>query len=142
MGTDEEHKHDQDYNIELAHRQVEINEWSYNNKMDTLFFFQILFITLMFLAILFYLKGAGFLSGAFVWYVFAVVILLLGLILINRAMYSRYRRDQRFWHRRRFDEDNKKDSPLSRGDASFQEYIDAIRAAFGDGGRTCKPCSN
>ena len=32
------------YNNQLATRQYEINEWSYNNKMDTLFVFQILFV--------------------------------------------------------------------------------------------------
>jgi len=40
------------YNIELANRQIQVNEWAYNNKMDTLFVFQLIFITIMMVTIL------------------------------------------------------------------------------------------
>lgn len=129
----------QEYNADLAERQVEINEWSYNNKMDTLFVFQVLFVSLLFLSILFYLKGAGVIGGAFVWYVFVVLVILVAVLIINRAVYTQSRRDPRFWNRRRFAEDSDKQSPLPRGDASLMDYIDAVRNKFGLSGR-CGEC--
>ena len=35
------------YNKDLATRQYEMNEWSYNNKLDTLFVFQLLLLQLI-----------------------------------------------------------------------------------------------
>ena len=49
-----------------AKRQYEINEWTSNNKLDTLFFYQLLLITLSITAPLLYLNKNGLLpSSAF-----------------------------------------------------------------------------
>jgi hypothetical protein len=47
------------FNNQLATRQYEINEWTYNNKLDTLFVFQILFVTLVLTASLAYIHRMG-----------------------------------------------------------------------------------
>ena len=42
-------------NSGIANRQYEINEWENSNKLDTLYFMQILFLTLTFIAVLVFL---------------------------------------------------------------------------------------
>jgi hypothetical protein len=126
------------YNIDLANRQVQVNEWSYNNKMDTLFVFQILFISLLFVGLLLILKGYGIVNGGFVWYSMFVTLILVMMIIINRSVYTKSRRDTRFWNKKRFQDDNSRESPLARGDASYQQYIDSVRSAYGAPADKCK----
>lgn len=99
---DEEEKKKHLYNIDLATRQIQINEWAYNDKMETLFAFQLVFISLILLSVLFYFKGEGMLSGYFVWYAFLVLVLIVGLIIIYRAIYTARVRDPKYWSRREF----------------------------------------
>lgn len=90
------------YNKDLATRQYEINEWSYNNKLDTLFVFQLLFITLLLTAFLFYLQRLGFISMAFVGTLGGILLFVNILIIANRVQYTNKTRDNRYWNRRRF----------------------------------------
>jgi hypothetical protein len=113
------------YNIDLATRQIEINEWSYNNKMDTLFVFQILFISLLFVSILMIFKSYGIVGGPFVWYSLMVVLIIVVMTIINRSMYTVNRRDYTFWNKRKFDDDNNKKSPLGTGGNTA--YINKLR---------------
>ena len=129
------------YNIDLANRQIEINEWSYNNKRDTLYIFQLSFIALIFIAILSALEAQGIIGGAFVSYVIFLTLLVLGIIIINRIFYTDRRRDARYWNRRRFGDDSKQESPLSRGDSSLQDYIDAIRRKYSSRQDTAAACA-
>ena len=125
------------YNIDLANRQIEINNWSYNNKMDTLFVFQILFMSILFISILMGFHKGGIIGSAFVWYALVIVILLVSIIIINRTMYANNRRDTRMWNRRRFEGDNQKDSPLARGDASYQAYLESVKTKYGNSDSSC-----
>jgi hypothetical protein len=121
-----------EYNTELATRQIQINEWTYNNKMDTLFVFQLLFISLIFIAILMLLKAGGVIGATFVWYAMAVLGLLNATIIINRSVYTNTRRDKTLWNRKHFNGDGGMASPLTRGDASYQAYIDSVRKEYGE----------
>ncbi len=121
----------EEYNIDLATRQIQINEWAYENKMDTLFVFQIVFISILLVTIIFYLKEIGAFPSSFVWYVIFILAIIVGIIIINRAVFTAKRRDRRFWNRRRFEEDQKKASPIGGGDTNHLDYIDAIRAKYG-----------
>ena len=123
--TGEEEQKDA-YNLQLANRQIEINEWTYQNRMETLFIFQLLFISLMIVAVLLYMKGLGIVGGAFVVYTISLLALVFITIIINRTVYTNTKRDTRMWSKRRFADDNKLDSPLGRGGAS---------------GRECAPCN-
>jgi len=81
-------------------RQGEINEWQAQNKLDTFFFLQCLFIYLMIMIILIYLRQ-GFLIPDFSFYMLtAFLTLILVGILVNRAYYTRYLRDNKYWNRR------------------------------------------
>ncbi len=100
------------YNNELATRQYEINEWSYNNKLDTLFVFQILFVTILITAGLVYLNKLGFLSMTILGIVVGILLFVDIAVLINRFNYTQRVRDKRYWNRRTFD---KKELPQGSG---------------------------
>lgn len=100
------------YNNQLATRQYEINEWSYNNKLDTLFVFQILFVTLLLAAGLTYLNKLGFLSMTILGILVGILLFIDIAILINRFQYTARVRDQRYWNKRQF---SKKSIPQGSG---------------------------
>ena len=125
------------YNTHLANRQIQVNEWSYNNKMDTLFVFQILFMSLLFVGLLLMLKNQGYLADIFVWYSMGAILFIVIVMIINRSIYTNTRRDTRFWSKKRFEGDNSRDSPLARGDASYQQYIDSVRLAYAAPNSAC-----
>lgn len=81
-------------------RQGEINEWQAQNKLDTLFFLQILFIYLGIVIILIFLRQAGVLSNGSVYTVSGVLLLVVIGVLWNRASYTEKSRDKRYWNRR------------------------------------------
>ncbi len=89
-------------NKELATRQYQINEWSSSNKLDTLFFFQVLLIALTLSAALFFLVKQGMMPM----FLFTILsmILLAGalLVLFMRWRYTSTVRDGVYWSRRRF----------------------------------------
>jgi len=109
------------YNTQLASRQIEINQWSFNNKMDTLFVFQILFISMLCVSILMLFSYQGLIGKPFVWYVFGILLFLDVLIIINRAMYTERIRDKKQWNKVNFPEDNTKVSPLGRDNSYIQK---------------------
>lgn len=90
------------YNNDLATRQYEINEWSYNNKMDTLFVVQLLFVTVLLAAGLTYLNKLGFISMTIVGILAGILLLVNIVILVNRYNYTRQTRDKRYWNKRVF----------------------------------------
>jgi hypothetical protein len=127
------HNYTNPYNNDLALRQAEINEWSYHNKMDTLFVFQLIFISLMTVALLYILSSQGYMGLGFVMYTMGILAFIMIIVIVNRYIYTRTTRDKRNWNRRRFGSDAGVESPLTRGDNSYQEYIDAIRGTYGSG---------
>ena len=90
------------YNADLATRQYEVNEWSYNNKRDTLFVFQILFVTLLVCAILTYLHKAGYFGAAFLGMIVGILLFMDVLIIVNRATYTDKTRNRRYWNKKNF----------------------------------------
>lgn len=90
------------YNNQLATRQYEINEWSYNNKMDTLFVFQLLFITIALAAGLMFLSKIGLISQTIVGMLVGILLVIDILILVNRMRYTNKSRNKRYWNKRNF----------------------------------------
>jgi hypothetical protein len=81
-------------------RQSEINEWQAQNKLDTFFFLQCMFIYLMIVILLIFLRRLEAIpSSAFYGIVTILTLILLG-ILYNRAAYTYFQRDKRYWNRR------------------------------------------
>jgi hypothetical protein len=90
------------YNTQLASRQRRMNEYAYQNKMDTLFFFQILLISLLILAMFAYGASLGFFSMALVLYIALILLLMNILLFIGRQAYTLNLRDPEIWGRKRF----------------------------------------
>jgi len=86
----------------LNKRQKEINEWSNLNKLDTLYFMQVLFVSLSLCGFLAFLSANGTISS----YLFAFVSYIIGIlaiiVLILRWRYTYLGRDSRYWHKARF----------------------------------------
>jgi hypothetical protein len=88
----------------LLKRQIEINEWSYGNKLDTLFVYQSLFITLTFITILAFLLRFNIIGNTFFYSLSILLLFIFSLIVMNRAQYTNFVRDRRYWNRRKFRE--------------------------------------
>jgi len=81
-------------------RQGEINEWQAQNKFDTLFFLQCVFIYLMGFIILVYMWRKGLLPSSTYYYIIIIMSVVLIGIFWNRYMYTTTYRDNRYWNRR------------------------------------------
>ena len=86
----------------LEDRQYEINEWSNSNKLDTLYFLQVLFICLTFISSIAFLKSKGIVSPS-LFTLFSIIAGILSiLVLILRARFTSVIRDGRYWNKVRF----------------------------------------
>jgi hypothetical protein len=81
-------------------RQAEINEWQAENKYDTLFFFQVLFLYFCVAVISFYFRQAGIFPSTVVYMILGLGGLIVLGVLWNRASYTYSSRDKRYWNRR------------------------------------------
>jgi hypothetical protein len=86
----------------LTTRQHEINEWANSNKLDTLYFMQVLFISLSLVAICAFMLSNGTISSsmfAFISYMIGIIAIV---VIILRWRYTRAVRDNRYWSKARF----------------------------------------
>uniref|UniRef100_A0A6C0KBI9 Uncharacterized protein n=1 Tax=viral metagenome TaxID=1070528 RepID=A0A6C0KBI9_9ZZZZ len=94
-------------NKQLADRQYEINEWSNSNKLDTLFFLQVLFISLTLTAVFLFLMKNGllpyYLFGLFSFLTVAFAVI----VLIYRARFTAVKRDGRYWNKQKWGQPSK-----------------------------------
>jgi hypothetical protein len=95
----------QNYNIdngasETFLRQGEINEWQAQDKLDTLFFLQVLFLYFCVVVAITYLRQLALLPTSTMYWILGFLTVGLIGILINRAWYTRSVRDRRHWNRR------------------------------------------
>jgi hypothetical protein len=88
----------------LAKRQREINEWTANNKLDTLFVYQQLLIILCATIILVYLLKRGLISTTVFFMIVGVIGLIFIFTIINRVQYTNKLRDGQFWNKRSFEQ--------------------------------------
>ena len=83
-------------------RQGEINEWEAQNKLDTLFFLQTLFLYLCLVIFFIFLRQGMLIPTSTMYWILGAMTFVLIAILINRAWYTRNKRDKRSWNRRNF----------------------------------------
>ncbi len=88
--------------LDISKRQFEINEYHYYNKLDTLFFLQVLFITVIVMAILMYFNRRGTLTTKMTGMITTILAILLVIVGVSRYFYTMRTRDTRLWHRRYF----------------------------------------
>lgn len=91
-----------DINAGIINRQQEINEWANNNKLDTLFFLQVLFICLTFISALFFMNHMGIISNYLLNLCIVLITAFAVFVLISRARYTMVRRDSRYWSKLRY----------------------------------------
>jgi hypothetical protein len=84
-------------------RQFEINEWTAANRQETLFVFQLIFFGILLMAILGGFWRMGLVSGAFVSLITTLTVVVLVFVIVYRTQYTAFKRDKRYWNRRRFE---------------------------------------
>lgn len=113
------------YNMDLATRQTRMNNYAYQNKMDTLFFFQILLISLLILGVFAYGARIGIFSNALLLYIALLLVVVNVILFISRYAYTVNLRDQETWNRRRFAYESPVipvDNPLTSSDLEKDDY--------------------
>jgi hypothetical protein len=90
--------HDRD----LAKRQYEINQWTAGDGMDTLFVYQQLLIIVCTVIVLLFLWRQSILSDLMFFGILFVLVCIFVFTIVNRAQYTKFIRDKRFWNRRLF----------------------------------------
>lgn len=91
-----------DRNEATATRNREIKEWYYNNKLDTLFVFQLIFISITLLGVLAFAMKGGYIGVGVFGAMIGILVVLNVLIITNRALYTEKVRDKKFWSKRNF----------------------------------------
>jgi hypothetical protein len=113
------------YDKDLTRRQAEINDWYFNDKLETLFFLQMFFVVLLSMSIIMYLQKNGMITSQLAAY---VTILLLCVVVgtgVYRSRYTNDFRDSRFWNKRNFRQtlppptSTEPDACAAPGDTSF-----------------------
>lgn len=98
-------------NTDNTRRQVEINNWYYENKRETLFVLQLILLVMLTVTVILTLGHLGFIGEDGANYLMLFVILVGAGTWLYRWYYTTYIRDRRFWSRRMFTEDGKVEPP-------------------------------
>jgi hypothetical protein len=98
-------------NKDNTRRQVEINNWYYENKRETLFVLQLVLLVMLTVTVILTLTHMGFIPQAGADYLMLFVIIVGLGTWLYRWYYTRYIRDPRFWSRRVFSQDGKVEAP-------------------------------
>ncbi len=85
-----------------AQRQYEINQWTSGNRQDTLFVYQLIFISSLLLAFFVGIWRMGMIGTGFVGFLAIVLLIILVLVILKRAHYTSYFRNKRYWNKREF----------------------------------------
>jgi len=83
-------------------RMNEIGEYSYRNRSDTIFVFQLMFIAILIVIVLLYLKSVGIVTSFFVYPVCVLLTIIVIFILVNRIVLTNNIRDKRVWSKLNF----------------------------------------
>ena len=89
---------------QLAKRKVEMNEWSVENKKETLFIYSIFFMLLTISVFLSALVSIGTISSYLCTSLVALFVIIFIIIVLYRARLTTNYRNKRYWHKRSFDE--------------------------------------
>lgn len=99
------------FNKDMTRRQVEINNWYYENKRETLFVLQLLLIVVLTLVIILGCTSYGWISQMAADYLMGFVIIVGAGTWLYRWYYTANIRDPRYWNQRRFPEDGNVEPP-------------------------------
>jgi hypothetical protein len=114
------------FNDGLAKRHFELNEWEVQDKRDTLFMYQLGFISILSIVLLTLLKKNGMLGGGTYWYLCVFVAVVFIFTMIYRIIYTETVRDKFYWSRRKFGSMN---APPASGSGECPTSFDAMKAS-------------
>jgi hypothetical protein len=83
-----------------------MNEWSVNNKKDTLFVFSALFVGLCIILVFTVLLRMSIIGSGLWGTTCGITILIFILIVLNRAQYTDQLRNKQYWNKKNFDKKN------------------------------------
>jgi uncharacterized membrane protein len=92
-------------NKDVSRRQIEINEWYYENKRETLFVLQLILIVMLTMVLVMGLHTYGFLNQQSSNLLISFTLLVGAGVWVYRWYYTSYIRDPRYWSQRTFSED-------------------------------------
>ena len=101
------------YNEDLTRRQVEINNWYYEDKRETLFLLQIALLVMLSLVIVMGVSSFGWITRDATNFLLVFIMSIGSLTWIYRWYYTRWVRDPAFWSKRKFADDANKPAPMS-----------------------------
>jgi hypothetical protein len=87
---------------DLTRRQVEINEWYYENKRETLFVLQLILLTALTVVVMLAMKTYGWIGPTAADFVTLFVLVVAAGTWVYRWYYTTYIRDRRYWNARMF----------------------------------------
>lgn len=94
-------------NIDTTRRQVEINNWYYENKRETLFVLQLMLLVLLLVTLTLGAMTMGYLGESAGNYLMGIFIVVGAGTWVYRWYYTAYVRDPMYWSRRNFKGDGK-----------------------------------
>lgn len=103
---------------ESMERQVQVSEWTYQDKLETLFIFQLMYIGLLVLILFMVLAKLGFFRTGFVYLIAIVIAIVIFAIWLFRSAYTKNIRDKRQWNRRRFPGDGSTNPAVPAADVA------------------------
>lgn len=83
-------------------RMNQIGDYTYKNRMDTIFVFQLIFISLLIIIGLLYLKSINILTGFFVYPMTVILTIIVIFILVNRIVLTDKIRSKSNWYQLNF----------------------------------------
>jgi hypothetical protein len=89
---------------QLAERKYEMNEWTVNNKKETLYMYSLFFLLLSVLIFLTVLWRMGVISSSLCGSLILPFVLLFTFMFIYRSKYTNVHRNKRYWNRRSFED--------------------------------------
>lgn len=85
-----------------ALRQFEINEWATANRQETIFVYQIIFFGILIATIIGGFWRIGFITGPLASFLSFIDLAIVVFLIVYRAQYTTFKRDRRYWNKRRF----------------------------------------
>jgi len=126
-----------------SRRQFEINEWYNQNKLETLFFLQLVFMSVLVIAIVMYLTKKGMITVGLAGIIYGFIAIMLVCVGLYKYFYTEKTRDNRLWHRRYFGSTPPPPKPNQCPDTTTtQQDIDDALAFVGNAALTAGQCAN
>ena len=85
-----------------ALRQFEINEWTTANRQETLFVYQFIFFGVLAATVIGGFWRIGVITGPLASFLSFIVLAIVVFLIVYRAQYTTFKRDRRYWNKRRF----------------------------------------